>query len=280
MFGSTPLDQIRVIVFLLYAPVAVVAYWRLIPRLSPASKLMATVLLAAQVLLISMPTFMQQEPGVDKWFWSVNSEYTAPNIFAAAQLALVCTVALARACLDRELAVWERLYLVGIALVFLLFAREELIEKRHVTVGEVWTVYYILLGAAIVAATTVIATRTARVSRIWHICFVAGLVLSAAGAIVVEQLRFEEVCGQLGLMSASVWGQERCLTFYVEESLEFLGVWLALVAMLGLFSSATQLPRLRLRLVVYALPAFAFFAIVLSSPSAVTRLILCGESIP
>ena len=61
-----------------------------------------------------------------------------------------------------------------------------------------------------------------------------------------------DICGNLGFLRLA-----RCLQLYVlEESLEFLGAWLALVAMLGHFSDTAATQRPRVRGVLYILPVF------------------------
>ena len=40
---------IRIFLFLLFVPVGLISYWRLIPRLTPAAKRLASGMLAAQV---------------------------------------------------------------------------------------------------------------------------------------------------------------------------------------------------------------------------------------
>ena len=41
-------------IFLLYAPVVLISYWKIIPRLSPTAKRIASGFLAAQVLVIAL----------------------------------------------------------------------------------------------------------------------------------------------------------------------------------------------------------------------------------
>ena len=83
--------------------------------------------------------------------------------------------------------------------------------------------------------------------------------MSAAGGILLELL--PPVCGDLGLLSF-----DKCLnSFHWEEILEFLGIWLALVAVLGQFSDAAPTAYPRVRLVLYAMPAIWIFLLFLNS---------------
>ena len=122
-------------------------------------------------------------------------------------------------------------------------------------------IYYSALGVVVIAATALVAARSPRQSWIWHICLLAGLGMSATGAVVIEHFKSAEICDNLGF-----WSDGRCLLYNIEESLEFLGIWLTLVAMLGQFSDAVPSPQPRARLALYILPAFVFVQLLLASP--------------
>ena len=124
--------------------------------------------------------------------------------------------------------------------------------------GTQWPIYYIALGTAVIAATLAVAARSPRHTWIWHICLLAGLAVSSAGAIGVEELRYEEICRSLGLLSG-----RGCQAYQIEESLEFLGIWLTLIAVLGQFSDAAPRPRPLVRRILYLLPMFLFIHLLL-----------------
>ena len=144
-----------------------------------------------------------------------------------------------------------RLYLVAIGLIFLFVARDEYAAVHEAFRG--WERYYAGLGGAIVMATLFVALRSPRVAGIWHFCLLAGLALSALGGIGVEQLRPQlqgPICDTLGWLRL-----EGCLlTYEYEETLEFAGMWLALLAMLGHFSEFASGADLRARRLLYVLP--------------------------
>ena len=106
-----------------------------------------------------------------------------------------------------------------------------------------------MLGAAMVLATTLVALRSPRRAQLWHGCLLAGLSFIAMGGLVLDEL--PEICGNLGFLRI-----EGCLNFQTpEEVIELLGGWLALVAMLGQFSDEIPTPQARVRRLLYALPA-------------------------
>ena len=248
VFAISPDALVRLVIFLLYVSVVLISYRCLIPRLSPTSKRLATVMLAAQVLVIVASLAHQNTAGRDRWLWHLDKEKNISTTLASTQLALVSAVALVTAWIARTQLSWHRLYFFGIGLVFLYLAREEFNEmRRKMFVGQ-WEIYYIVLGAVVVAATLVVASRSPRRAWIWHICLLAGLAVSTAGAFGVEELRYEGICRSLGLFSG-----RGCQSYHIEESLEFLGIWLTLIAVLGHFSIAVPRPRRHVHLLLYAL---------------------------
>ena len=247
LFTSTE-ALLRIFAFLLYAPVVLISYWKLIPRLSPTAKRIANAFLAAQVLVIAISLEIQPSSSFEWWLWHLDREWNIPSTLASVQLALVGGAALITAWLAKARPAWRRLYLLGIGLVFLFLARDEY-ANLHEFIPN-WIRLYGALGMAVVAVTLAMALYSPRRIRIWHLCLLAGLAMSASGALVIERLP-PKICGSLGFLRL-----DECLWAYnFEEPLEFLGIWLTLVAMLGQFSDAVSMPKPRVRYALYALPA-------------------------
>ena len=247
----------RLFLFLLYVLVCLFVYWKLIPRLSPTAKHLASVFLAAQVLVIVISLEIQSSSRFEWYTWNLNREWNIPATLASMQLFLVSSVALTTAWTHAH-PVWKRLYLLGVGPVFLFLAWDEYVTFHEHLAN--WERYYAALGAVVTAATVAVAARSPRHTWIWHLCLLAGLAVSASGALVIEQFRYEEICDSLGF-----WHINRCLLLWFEESFEFLGIWLALVAMLGHFSDVLPRPKPRVRRFLYALPAFWMLLIFLHS---------------
>ena len=243
----SPETLIRIFLLLLYAPVCLIVYWQLIPRLSPTSNRIASFMLAAQILVIAVALEVRPTSFFESWLWHLDLEYNIPATLASAQLALVSGAAIATAGLARSQPAWQRLYLVAIGLVFLFLARDEYFTVHERILN--WKTYYVALGAAVAATTVAVAVRTPRPTRIWFVCLLTGLAMSAAGSIIVDAR--PEPCESLGFLRL-----DGCLPLYIgEESLEFLGIWLVLVAILGMFSDAVPTPQPRIRRILYILPA-------------------------
>ena len=242
---------IRIFVVLLYVPVCLIVYWKLIPRLSPLSRRLASGMLVAQILVIAVslgirPSTSFANTTFENWLWGLRQEGNIPATLASTQLALVGGISLLAAWCARARHTWHGLYLVAIGLVFLFLAMDEYLTfHEHI---PNWERIYTALGLVLAVATTVMAARSSRRVRVWHVCLLTGLAMSALGAIVLDLL--PAICDNLGSLRIDV-----CLDFFLlEEALEFLGIWLTLVAMLGHFSDVAPMPSPLLRRVLYSLP--------------------------
>ena len=236
----------RIFVFILYVPICLFVYWRLIPRLSPTSKRLASFMLVAQVTVIVVSLEMQSYSSIERWLWDIKTEWNIPATLASTQLALVAGVALLTAWLARVRPAWQRFYLVATGLVFLFLALDEYLTLHEGTPN--WERNYTALGALVVVATVLVAVRSPRRAWIWHLCLLTGLAMSAAGGILLELL--PTIRGNFGLL----YFDKSLQSFHWEEFLEFLGIWLVLVAILGQFSDVapTPPPRVQRPLVYFA----------------------------
>ena len=226
----------RIFVLLLYVPVGLISYWRLIPRLSPTSKRIASGFLVAQILVIVLSIEIRPTSDFEEWLWKLDSARNIPSTLASTQLVLVGVVALTTAWLARARPAWQRLYLLGVGLVFPYIGLDDFFDWELLGKSGLKEPF-ILVGAAVVVATIAVAMRSPRRVRIWYLCLLTGLSIAAMGGIVVDGI--PELCGHL--RSSRIY---ECLqTRFLEESLEFLGNWLTLVAMLGHFSDTAPTPR-------------------------------------
>lgn len=252
----------RLIFFALYLPLGLLFFWRIYPRLLPAAKRLAALLLIVQILLIVMSLTVQPSDAFERWLWRLNGEWNVPATFASTQMALVGAVSLATAWLARSRPAGQRLYFAAIGLVFLFAALDEY-RVLHEYVSR-WRQYYAVLGLAVVTATLAIAGRTPRRTLIWHVLFLAGLAISASGALVLEHYRDVEICERLLLLRL-----DGCLRLSLyEEYLELSGMFLALAAMLGQFSESSPLATGRSQRALYALPVL-WLVLLLSSDSII-----------
>ncbi|MDE2820931.1 MAG: hypothetical protein OXI40_14455 [Chloroflexota bacterium] len=241
-----------------YALAGLIVYRWFMPQLSRVARRLAGLMLAAQALIIFNALYIESPSSFYVWLWDLHREWNVAAALASTQLALVGGVALGCAWLSRSRMALQRLYFVGIALVFLFLAFDEFFTLHEYPIS--WN-YYIYLGALVVGATLVVAARSPRRSRQWHACLLAGLAISALGAIHVE--RFGSFCGDYGLLYIDACPPNT--VWELEEILEFLGIWLALVALLGHFSSLSPASG-RLGRILYFMPALWIVLIVPSAP--------------
>ena len=239
---------IRVFLLLLFVPIGLIIYRLLIPRLSTTTARLASVMLAAQVLLIVLSLEIRPTSRYEAWLWDLDNEHNIPSTLASTQLALVGAVAMMTAWLAKDRLAWQRLYLVGIGLVFIFLAEEEYLSLYRSSAPS-WHMSYFVLGFTIAVSTVVVALRSPRRTWVWHIIFLIGIALIALGGIVIDDT--PPICGNLGILRL-----DRCFELdFFDEPLESLGSWLALTAMLGQFSDAMPRVKLLIRAVLYALPA-------------------------
>ena len=253
----------RIIVFLLYVPVCLISFRWLIPRLSPTSKRIAIGFLAAQILVIILSIEIRPSSDFVEWLWQLDHARNIPSTLASAQLALIGVFSLTTAWLARARPAWQRLYLIGVGLVFPFIGLDDFFDWKLLGRSSLKEPY-ILVGAAVVVATLAVAMRSPRRTQIWHACLLTGLSLAALGGFVVDG--FPDICGHLGFIRI-----DECLQFgFLEESLEFVGNWLTLAAILGYLSDAAPTPRPRIRLFLYAMPALLL--LLFSSHSLLPQL--------
>ena len=244
-----PKAIIGAIILALYCLAGFIVYRRLMPRLSRTTARLAGLMLLAQVLAVGGAFLVEPASSFEAWLWSLNEEWNIQATLASTQWALAGAIAIVAAWLDRARRPWQRVYLFGVGLVFLMLARDEYFVEHEFTVG--WVRNIALLGAALVAATLVVAWRSPPPQRIWHLCLLAGLATAAAGGLLIETQ-----CGDASFIAVISCSDH----FLLEEPLEFLGVWLALVAMLGHLARAT--PSLRIQRALYIVPALWLIALI------------------
>lgn len=237
---------IRAVVFLLYAPICLIALRWLVPGLSPPARLLAIVMLAAQVLLLAAG--LENTPRWDTWGWlaHLDQEWNFPSTFASAQLAVAGGAALLAALLAPSREVLYRLNLVVIGLLFLLFAWDEYFYLHEDNMPL--KIAYVTVGALIAVASAKLALRRPGRARFWQISLMAGMALYVFGAVVLEP--FHE--SDLRFFFLQIEGSVR--VYNLEEALEYLGVWLVLVAVLGKLSAAKGKLSLLAQLSLFALP--------------------------
>ena len=221
---------------LLYVVIGSVAWRWVFPRLTPSARVVAFGFFAAHififvVMLLDLPTTK-----FDKWLWDVGKEWNIPSAIAGGQMALAGFVALA-ACLSQRQPAWQRLYFIAIGLVFLFLSMDEYFAFYKLQLEEfIWHYGYVGMGAAAALGTMLAAWRSPRRLWKWHAFMLAGLALVAFAGFVLDDYDYA---------ISSVIHDDRA---------ENMGMWMALVAVLGLYSDVSPKPSPRARGLLVASP--------------------------
>ncbi len=249
-----------VLLFLLYAPVSIFIFHWLFPLMTPIARRLAAGVLAAQAFIIVAALVVQPNSATEEWLWSVRFEWNFISGVASTQLALVGAVILLTSWRASERPTWQRVCTFGMGLAFLFLALEEFLDTKHPVPD--WPLHYAIFGATLAAIAGSIALRSPWGMRRWFLLLIIGLAFVGAGAILFDAL--SGICNLVLLFVV-----DGCLNRSIlEESLELLGSWLTLVAMLGWFSYTVPKPGPRLRLVLYAVPVvWILFCFVISPVS-------------
>ena len=228
----------RIAAAILYISISLIACRWLIPRLSPAGRALASVMLAAQALVAGAALFIEFPSGLETWLFHLNHERNIPAILSSLQMALVGFVALLIAWKLKRQPTWRLLYYVALGILFLFLAYDEYFAL-HEYLSD-WIIVYGSVGALAALATLLVAWRSPRNTLKWHAILLIGLGLSATGAMLVPLFRDLDLCARLVF-----WTGNECMLFDFEESLELLGIWLTLVALLGQLLASPPLPSVR-----------------------------------
>lgn len=242
---------------LLYTTVGGGAFRWLFPRLTPKARMLAALLLAAQILVIFIAETIEPQSAYVERLWALLYEWNIPTTLAFTQLATVAGLSILLGWLARGKPVWRRLYLVALGFVFLFLSVDEYFKVHEVI--ELWYIKYAAAGMMVALVTAIVALRSPRSARLWHACLLGGLAMGALGGIVFE--RVNRACDGLLFLRFS-----DCFHFYVwEEAAELVGIWLALVAMLGMFSELRPPPSRRVARFALCLPLIALLMLLVNA---------------
>ena len=221
-------------IFLLYLAVILVALRGLLPGMRAKPRLVVAAALAPQFVVVVMVLFSQLTTRNERWLWNSENEFNMVSLVATMQFALVGCAGLLTAWMATERPAWHRAYFAFVGALFLFFTWDEYYDLRGWSAS--WWIYYGALGMALALASALVAVRSPRHTRKWYVGFVTGLALSAVGAIVLDAMPW--TCDVFGPWRVNV---DRCLDLWrLEEVAELLGVWIALVAICGLYSDVRR----------------------------------------
>ena len=237
---------------------------RLLPRLTPTARHLAIALLLTWLLVLLRALSIQPSSPYETQLWELRNEWNIPSTVASTQLAVLGAISLLAGWLAGLRHRGQSVYLFGFGLLFLFLAWDEYFVV-HENIAN-WDLKYAALGLVVASATLALAWRADKSLRLWWLTILAGLAISASGAILLDS--FTYTCETIPSLPSEI-----CRNLYVwEETLEFLGVWLILVAALGIYCAhpppPTHTRAFRRQAAIYAIPALwlLFLAAVIFSP--------------
>ena len=253
------------LVFLIYTTAVIATYRQLFSRLSPTAVYLLVLSLVAYSLVLVGHFLISPTWSFGHWLFHVDLEWNLPSALTSMLFSLVGSVALITAWLHFSKRDGHWHYFLVIGLVFLLLALDDftgVFRSGALAVTNVlnWNISYYLIGASTVLLTIRAAIRSSRREWSFHMCLLVGVALLGAAGLVIDA--YELDCVNPGFLRL-----DGCLKKVVlEESIEFLGTWLALVAMLGHFTEVSPSPMPRVRRALFLIPPLWIILLIPITP--------------
>lgn len=238
------------VMFLLYAPFSLFVFVWLLPRMPRSFRALAVIMLVVQLFFVAVQLFYDPPSSYYYWMWSLGIEWSRAAAVASAQLVLVGAVAFLASWFARTRLAWQRVYLAGFGVLFLMLGLTEFYSLKSSQITA-WVLPYLLLAGFLTAITIAHIETSPHPARLWLLYLLMGLSLIVLGSTVVDLKGMFGLCGSL----FGVLRFDGCINKgTLEESLEFFGGWVALVAMLGYLGDIVPSPTRRVRWLLFLLP--------------------------
>ena len=253
------------LVFLIYTTVVIVTYRQLFSRLSPTAVYLLVLSLVAYSLVLVGHFLISPTWSFGYWLFHPDMEWNLPSALTSMLFSLVGSVALITAWLHFSKREGHWHYFLVIGLVFLLLALDDftgVFRSGALAVTNVlnWNISYYLIGASTVLLTIRAAIRSSRREWSFHMCFLVGVALLGVAGLVIDS--YEIYCVYPRFLRL-----DGCLKKVVlEESIEFLGTWLALVAMLGHFTEVSPSPMPKVSRALFLIPPLWIILLIPITP--------------
>lgn len=250
------MNQFVFAIFIL--PVYSIIYGWLVLRLPRSLKGLAAILLAAQLIVLSIALFYTPASSYEQWLWDIDEEWNIASALSSAQFVIVGVTALVAGWLAKAQRRYHRFYLSGIGLLFALLAFVEFFSWKPRAFGVWhWHLPYLIMGGVAAFATVIMVETLPKRERLWLLYLLAAFILISLGGIYLDSAR-DKICNA----AYGILWLEGCIDQDVlDEVLEMVGGWLAVVAMLGHFSDIVPNVSKRVCKALILVPAIWILAV-------------------
>jgi hypothetical protein len=241
----------RILVFFLYFPACPILYWWLVRRLPSSYRLLAALLLAAQLVVVGVALLYAPASLYEDWLWHLDEEWNIPSMLSSAQLALVGAVAFIASWRAKRQSAWYCAVTAGYGFLFLAIAFVEFTGTKTSAIGP-WYFPYLVLGGGLAAGTLLPVKTAHKPERRWLHYLLMAIALIGLAGVVLDEYKANLCDSFLGLFRYG-----GCIPKYaVEEVMEFIGGWVALAAILGQLSEYERRASAPARWMLFLFPAF------------------------
>lgn len=240
----------RGIVLFLYIAACPIVYWRLVLHLPSTLRRLADIVLAVQLVLVSVALLYTPASVVEQWYWHLDREWNILSVLSTAQLALIGAVAFIASWRAMRQSARHFAITAGYGLLFSVLAIVEFTGTKISPIGPWYFPYLVLAG--FLAALTLIPSKTApKPKRSWLLYVLLALALIGLAGVLMDTWKINPCESPFGFFRIA-----GCIPKYgIEEILELIGGWTALVALLGYLSELEPRPSARVRWALFLFPA-------------------------
>ena len=244
---------------MIYAPLSVIALWKLFPKLKNSARFLPIVFLLAQITIFIVDRSNRPKPAFLRYLWGTSNEYNIPSYLSSTQWATVAAIALVIALFGLKLNRWQRSYFILFGFFMLFAGLEEFFDWKSTT--SILEPLLTTAALALALSTAIATARVTRQERTWFLWLLACFALVALGTLVIDKL--PEYCGSVVQLNIP-----RCINFQrADEWLEDGAGWMFLVVLLGMYSGWLPNANMRSRFWFYAVPPIWIGMLLYFSPA-------------
>ena len=218
----------RILVLFLYFPACPILYWWLVLRLPSSFRRLAALMLAAQLVVVSVALLYTPASLFEHWLWYLDREWNIPSMLSTAQLALVGAVAFIASWRAKRQSAWHCVIMAGYGILFLAIAIVEIGSSKSAAIGQ-WYFPFLVLGGSLATVTLITIETSPKATRLWLLYLLMALSLIGLAGILIDEIGVDFCNSFLGFFH-----YEGCIQKNnIEEAMELIGGWVALAAILG-----------------------------------------------